>query len=86
MATFSTNIEPTICKIVSQPVVRIVLTDEMFDFVFNGFGKLSPKEDITPLESVQICMLLTYVLSCCYGMECCKFIKYNKLERHFTNV
>ena len=49
----------------------------------DNFGRLEPKEDITPLEAVHISMLLCGASLLWADLR--GFITKHKLERHFTN-
>jgi hypothetical protein len=49
---------------------------------FHGVGKLRPLDDITPREAVQICSMLACG-SVGSGVDYAKFVKENRLQRHF---
>lgn len=52
--------------------------------VFDKHGTLSPCEDITPLESIHLSMVLICATAR-IAVDYDAFIKEHKLERHFSN-
>ena len=55
----------------------------MIKFLVNGYGYLSPKNDVTALESVYLSLLIAAV-GADTSADYSSYVKTHNLERHFT--
>ena len=65
------------------------ITDVVFRLINDHTLELSPLDNVTPLESVRIASLLTFISdagasSCLYDVQA--YIDQHKLQRHFKEV